>query len=166
MTCIDRKTLWNSLFIYEDGWLRWKTNAPPRVAGKLAGYLTVKYLFVRYEGKAYAVHKVIYEMHFGEVEGPVDHRNNDKMDNTIGNLRPATKSQNEANTAKRITNTSGYKGVYWLKNTASWRAKIDCNGKQIHIGLFKDKHEAAKAYNEKATSLFGEYAQLNIIEVH
>lgn len=166
MMSIDRRALWHSLFIYDstEGQLLWKETASPKVAGKVAGYLSGKYLFVRYEGKAYALHKVVYEMHFGSIETPVDHIDQNKLNNRIENLRAATKSQNEANTGKRSTNTSGYKGVYWLKNANKWRAKIDHNKKQIHIGLFTDKNAAAIAYNQKATELFGEHAFLN--EVH
>lgn len=163
MTSIDRQALWRTLFIYDDeeGQLLWNEQVSPKVAGKVAGYLSGQYLFVRYKGKAYAVHKVIYEFHFGNTDGPVDHKDRNKLNNRIENLRAATKSQNEANTGKRSTNTSGYKGVYWLKNANKWRAKIDCNKQQIHIGLFDDKNEAALAYNQKAMELFGEHACLN-----
>ena len=162
MTCTRQET-WNVIFEYRHGVLYWRKDVDNVMAGLPAGFMSGEYLYVRYLGKAYAVHKVIYEMHHGDTEGPVDHRNRNKLDNLITNLRKATKSQNEANTEKRATNTSGYKGVYWLKNARKWRAKIDCDKQQIHIGLFECKHAAAAAYNSKAAELFGEFANLNTI---
>lgn len=161
MKFTDRQEKWHYYFTYVDGKLFWNSTAFHRVVGKEAGSFNGNYYTVRVEGTQHFLHKIVYEMHCGEVDTGVDHRDGDKTNNRIENLRPATKSQNEANTARRSTNTSGYKGVYWLKNAGKWRAKIDFNKKQIHIGLFDSKHEAAIAYNRKAIELFGEYASLN-----
>ena len=160
-----RQECWKYFFRYEDGNLYWRACLSNRIQiGAKAGYLTnTGYVRVTVFGKAYNLHKIIYEMHHGDTDSMVDHRNRIKGDNRIDNLRLATKSQNEANTEKRSSNSSGYKGVYWLKNAKKWRAKIDYNKKQIHIGLFSSKHEAAKAYNKKAEELQGEYAFLNVI---
>ena len=67
------------------------------------------------------------------------------------------------NKTKTTTETrSKYKGVW--KRKASWRANIKHNYKTIHLGSFKTEEEAARAYNAKATKLYGEFAKLNIIE--
>ena len=60
----------------------------------------------------------------------------------------------------RKRTTSMYKGVW--KETA-WRAGIKHDAKTIHLGSFKTEEEAARAYNEKALELFGEFAKLNEI---
>ena len=161
-----RQDLWHSLFKYEDGSLYWRVSLSSRapIGAKVGWLQNTGYLMARVDGDAWNLHKIIYEMHHGDTDSAIDHKNRNKSDNAIDNLRLATKSQNEANTEKRSTNSSGYKGVYWLKNAKKWRAKIDYNKKQIHIGLFVDKHDAAKAYNEKARELHGEYAFLNIID--
>ena len=164
MKFTDRQEKWHYYFTYIDGKLFWNNAACHRVAGKEAGSFNGNYYTVRVEGNQYFLHKIVYEMHYGEVDTGVDHKDGDKTNNRIENLRQATKSQNEANTTKRSTNTSGYKGVYWLKNAGKWRAKIDFNKQQIHIGLFDSKVEAAIAYNKKATELFGEYASLNELD--
>lgn len=39
--------------------------------------------------------------------------------------------------------------------------RIGINGDTIHLGCYPTKTEAAKAYNDKATELFGEFARLN-----
>lgn len=61
--------------------------------------------------------------------------------------------------------SSKYKGVHWRKDINKWVARISHRNKRIHLGCFDDEREAAKAYNEKALELWGEFARLNEIEV-
>lgn len=56
-------------------------------------------------------------------------------------------------TLKFITNTSGYRGVSWSAKRAKWTARIVHNYKQIVVGFFNDKIDAAKAYDAKAKEL-------------
>ena len=90
-----------------------------------------------------------------------DHINGDKLDNQRHNLRPATRSQNVANTFVEKRNKSGYKGVSWKKTNKKWCAQIRVDNVVRHIGLFDKKEEAAKAYNKEAKKYFGEFAYLN-----
>lgn len=94
----------------------------------------------------------------------VDHINGVGLDNRKVNLRACVARQNGANQGVRKNNSSGYKGVAWFKRDAKWRAYVAYLGKQIHLGYFEDKHDAAKAYNEKAQELWGEYARMNDIK--
>lgn len=64
---------------------------------------------------------------------------------------------------KHNGSTSNYLGVSWFKRDSCWRGWIKHNGKQIHLGYFDTEVEAAKAYNEKAIELFGEFANLNLV---
>ena len=90
-----------------------------------------------------------------------DHINGDTLDNRWPeNLRVGTRSQNHAN-SKPQGGTSRYKGVCWHKHAGKWVARITHNGKPIYIGLFTNEVEAAKAYDEAARRLFGEYARCN-----
>ena len=50
------------------------------------------------------------------------------------------------------------------KATGKYRAYIKVNYKQIHLGTHDTPEEAAKIYNEKALTEFGEFAKLNIIK--
>lgn len=93
----------------------------------------------------------------------IDHINGDKSDNRKSNLRICTNSENLRNRGSQSNNTSGYKGVSWSKELKKWRTQICINKKHIHVGLFKDKIEAAKAYNEAAIKYHGEFAKLNEI---
>lgn len=92
----------------------------------------------------------------------VDHVNGDGLDNRRENLRFSTQSENLQN-MHAGRGSSKFKGVGWFESSGKWRAKTKFNGKYIHIGLFSSEIEAAKAYNEKALELFGEFACLNEI---
>ena len=91
----------------------------------------------------------------------VDHINGNPLDNRKSNLRICTHAENSNNTGPRKNNTSGYKGVYWAKRNKRWLAQITHNGKQVYIGHYKDKEEAARAYDAKAKEFQGEFAYLN-----
>lgn len=122
--------------------------------------LDTGYVVVGFNKNSYLLHKLIYCYHTGDWPEFIDHIDQDKSNNKIENLRPATISHNGANRSIMTTNTSGYKGVSFHKAGKKWRASI----KARHIGSFNTKEEAALAYNEKALEEYGEYASLNIIE--
>jgi len=94
----------------------------------------------------------------------LDHINHCGLDNRRINLRFCTRSQNMAN-IRTGRGSSKYKGVSWDKRNKNWRARIGFNYKQISIGSYKNEVEAAKAYDEQAKILFGEFACLNFPEV-
>ena len=93
-----------------------------------------------------------------------DHRNRNKLDNRRNNLRPATCLQNSANQSLRKDNRSGFKGVTWNKQQSRWKAQIRDAGKRLFLGYFHDAAEAARAYDQKARELFGEFAFLNFTD--
>ena len=90
-----------------------------------------------------------------------DHVDGDGLNNTRGNLRLCTKSQNQQNKRKREGCSSQYKGVTWDKSRDKWGAKIFLQGKCYNLGRFNDEREAARTYNEAAKRMFGEFANLN-----
>lgn len=94
----------------------------------------------------------------------VDHVDGNKLNNNLDNLRFCSYSQNGANRKKQSNTSSIYKGVDFQKRANKWRASIKIDGKSKTLGHFEDEKEAAKAYNEKAKELFGDFAKLNIIE--
>lgn len=93
----------------------------------------------------------------------VDHKNQKPLDNRKDNLRFATPLQNTRNSKKAKNNTSGYRGVFYIKNKDLWRASIRVNGKLLYLGSSKIKNKAARLYNEAAKKYFGEFAVLNEI---
>lgn len=92
-----------------------------------------------------------------------DHINGDKLDNQRANLRVCTNAQNMRNIPPKKQNTSGFKGVTWQEDCKRWKAQIKVNYKNIHIGIFKIKEDAARAYNEAALKYFGKFAWINTV---
>lgn len=95
----------------------------------------------------------------------VDHIDGDPRNNRRNNLRIVTATENAANTTKRKNNTSGYKGVSYVKARNCWKAVIGVNRKKIHFGSnFKTKEDAARAYKKGVIDLFGKYARYDEVE--
>jgi hypothetical protein len=90
----------------------------------------------------------------------VDHINGNGLDNRRANLRLATIAQNAWNSKKRNPR-SGYKGVWFAGDKGLWRAAIVYHDRRIHLGYFKDKIAAAKAYDAAARKYYKEFARLN-----
>jgi hypothetical protein len=93
-----------------------------------------------------------------------DHINGNPLDNRKSNLRVCTNRQNISNMRKKASSSSKYKGVSFDKSRNKWRSIIMKDYKYIQLGRFNSEVEAARAYNEKAKELFGEFASLNTIE--
>jgi len=125
------------------------------------------HLHGRIWSKAYLAHRVAWAIYYGEwPSGAIDHRDRDKSNNKIKNLRLGNKSQNSANREKQAGNCSSqYKGVCWSVTGKKWVSYINVNGKRKHLGSYDDEIEAAKSYDKAAKEAFGEYAGLNFEEV-
>lgn len=95
-------------------------------------------------------------------DGPeVDHRNGNALDNRRSNLRYASHSQNQGNSALSSLSSTGYKGVTYRRGR--WCARIGSFGKRVNLGHFPNPIEAAIAYNTAALKRWGKFARLNII---
>lgn len=81
----------------------------------------------------------------------------------MGNLREATNSQNIANSKLFSSNTSGHKGVSYSKSKEKWRAYVCKDGATIWLGYYNSKEAAHRAYSDKATELFGEFANTGAV---
>jgi len=104
------------------------------------------------------MHRMVMSCPAGKV---VDHINGNSLDNRKANLRICRQGENARNAAKRSHNKSGFKGVWWHPQSQMWRAVVRVNGKNNHIGLFKGKEDAARAYDQAAVKLHGEFARTN-----
>lgn len=90
-----------------------------------------------------------------------DHADGNGLNNQRSNLRPATPGQNGANKRKRLSATSRYIGVHRANREDRWKATITCDGKRRWLGTFVSEEKAARAYDDAARELFGEFARLN-----
>ncbi len=106
------------------------------------------------------MHRVIAQTPSGLV---TDHINGDRLDNRSVNLRICTQGENTRNRRLRKGNDTGYHGVSWWKRDANWSSQITINRRNIRIGYFETKEQAALAYNHFASVYHGEFATLNVI---
>lgn len=93
-----------------------------------------------------------------------DHINGNGLDNRKSNLRICTHSENMMNQCVQKRSATGFKGVWFSKQHKKWRACIRNNKVHIHLGLFSTPEDAARAYDDAAKQVFGEFAKTNFIE--
>lgn len=130
-----------------------------RQVGRIStnGYLVVA---VKSNGKTLSLlgHRLAWQLFYGtEPASNIDHRNRDKLDNRIDNLRLCNQTENQGNYAMRSNNSSGYRGVYWSKHHNKWVAQLRLNGKTKRIGGYSTPEEASAAYMAAASKAFGEF---------
>lgn len=98
----------------------------------------------------------------------VEHINGNKADNRSANLRYATPKEimkkrvylnghGPSNNMTGSPNKHGFRGVVKQGGRNTWSAR--CMSK--HLGSFRSKEEAAKAYDKRAFELWGDRAALN-----
>ena len=160
-----------ALFRYEpdSGKLFWRTRPleefdPPkyfiiwnkRHAGKEAGTVSKKdgYRYLFAEGVRVVAHRVIWAMAYGYWPTvALDHEDQDRLNNRLGNLREAGYGLNALNRSMKSDNTSGCTGVD-PKPAGNWHARIMIRGQKIFLGAY-DTFEAAAAARKKAQDDLG-----------
>jgi hypothetical protein len=137
--------------------LRARVGAEAGCLDKASGYMNV-----RFRGERYQVHRVAWKIFYGTLPANVDidHRDLNKSNNKIENLRRASRSNNCMNTAIRSNSTSGYKGVSLRADMNKWRARITVGGKRRCIGYFETREQAHDAYSRAMIEAHGEFARV------
>lgn len=144
------------------GQFRWARPGPKVTVGSIAGTVIRGYCMIHFRGVDYHAHRLAWlYVHGSWPSGDVDHRNGNRLDNRIENLREATRSQNCANMGVARHNSSGFKGVSYNRLTGRWHAYISHEGRRHHLGLFGTVEAAAAAYDEAAIRLKGDFALTN-----
>lgn len=131
--------------------------------GSTAGTLSDRgYIKIKIMGKLHRAHILAWIYSYGKFPCKLDHKNNNTTDNRLSNLREATQQQNIRNSRKRKGCTSRFKGVAFIRNR--WESTISVSGKKKYLGRFKSEESAARAYDNAAVRLFGDFAKLNLGE--
>lgn len=155
----------HELFIYfpETGIFHWR-NTGGRGNKKLIAGCADKggYSIVTIGKKPYYMHRLAWLMHYGEwPNGMIDHKDHNRHNNAIDNLRVANISQN--NMHRMVLGKPLPRGV--RKLAGSYSVNVRAFKKNYLIGHYETPEEAAHAYNKAAILLQGEFAILNPIGV-
>lgn len=132
----------------ETGVFRWLRPPVKRSRDGAAGHTDKEgYRRIRLDGGQYFCHRLAWlYVHDRWPSLQIDHRNGDKADNRIVNLREVTNAVNQENLrAARNTSSTGLLGV-WVHRNGMFRASIKVNGKTMHLGTYKAADEAHQAY--------------------
>lgn len=84
----------------------------------------------------------------------VNHINFIRNDNRLENIEIVTFREN--NNHKHIPHSSIYTGVCWRKDRNRWSSVICVNGKQKHLGYFKNEIDAHHAYENQLKEINNE----------
>lgn len=148
----------------DSGKLTWAINGNRKKIGSEIGGITQSgRRTISIHGIKYSAHRLIWFYVTGKFPRlSIDHIDGNPSNNSWNNLREADHTGNSANAKLHVTNTSGFKGV--TRNPhyeEEWMAQIVHCGRLINLGYFKNKEDAARAYDKKAKELFGDYARTN-----
>jgi hypothetical protein len=113
-------------------------------------------------GVNYKAHRVVFALYnWIWPRAYVDHIDGDKINNLPGNLRAASKRQNNYNQAS-CRGSSRFKGVHWDTSINRWRATGALPNGPKYIGAFVNEEDAARAYDDFARQHHGAFARMNL----
>lgn len=151
----------------ESGRLFWKLRGKPIWDGRYAGREAATslndqgYKQVQLLGVTSRAHILAWAIHHGEIPPEdIDHINGDRADNRIVNLRLATRSQNLCNKRRDRRGSVPFRGVSKGK-AGRFQAHIKLNRKSKYLGTFDRAEDAARAYDDEARRMHGDFAVLN-----
>lgn len=144
----------NARFAYTDGILTYKKSIGSVKKGARVGSPDKDgYLKVTINRRGHRVHRLIYMMHHGFMPPVIDHIDNDKLNNNIENLRGVNWFESNLNRPKHKRNTTGFKGVTFLKRINKFSSRIAIEHKRHFLGYFDTPEEAHDAYCKAAKDL-------------
>ena len=130
---------------YDNGKLIWEKPLSKCVKkGSVAGHInSYGYRMIGIDYGLYRAHRLIWLYHYGYFpENGLDHKNRDKSDNRLGNLRESSNACNIRNCPTYKNNKAGVKGLWFNKARKTWDVRICLSGKNYYLGKLKDFDEA------------------------
>jgi len=145
----------------ETGLFFWKIRTSKCIkVGDIAGSPINGYVEIGIDNCSYLAHRLAWFYVKGEwPELKIDHKDTKKSNNKWDNLREATHGQNVNNCGVRKNNTSGFKGVSFVKKKRKWHSRIMHEGTLYLLGYFDTPEDARRAYVKKCHELHGEFAR-------
>lgn len=130
------------------------------LCGKSAGCLNPNgYTDISVDGRKYKGHRLAWLYVYGKWPPQMlDHKNLNKSDNRIENLREASRAQNEQNKRPRSNSSSGVTGVYWNKCAKKWQAYIKVDRAYRYLGIYEDFDIAVAIRRNAEKTFFGAFA--------
>ncbi len=127
-------------------------------AGRVLGFLHHSgYRYVLVDDGRYYAHRLAWlYVHGAWPEHDLDHKDGNRDNNRIRNLRAANDSLNAQNRKLHRHNRSGFTGVSWHAKLQKWAGRITFDGEQVHLGVFTKKRDCAVAYRD-AKAFFHSY---------
>lgn len=113
------------------------------------------YIRIKIQEKNHYAHRLAWLYEFWEMPELIDHKNLNRNDNRICNLRIASKSDNQRNRPLNKNSTTGLKGVKY--SAGRFEAQCSVNWKWIHIWTYKTKEEAHMAYINYTKKVYWEF---------
>jgi hypothetical protein len=149
------------LYADPDDWtLRWCRDIGSAKKGDIAGSDVCRgYRQIKYKGKRYLAHRVIFYFANGFLPEEVDHIDGDTKNNSPSNLRASTRKTNARNRKDNKNNSSGHKGVDWMPRQKQWRAQIGHEGKIVYLGIRKSLKLAIQLRKDAEEKYHGEYSR-------
>jgi hypothetical protein len=148
----------------DTGEFRWKPRPGKaqfnsRFAGKVAGCPDVHgYIQIMVDRRNYKAHRLAWLSVHGTLpdDKEVDHRDRNRANNAISNLRLATSQQQMANSGPR---KAGHpKGCYWSPRDKKWSTCIYIDGRKVSLGAFKRLEDARAVRFQAEAKYHGEWA--------
>ena len=106
-----------------------------------------------------SIHRMIADAFIPNPENKecVDHINGNRQENSLNNLRWASKTENGINKKIQTNNSTGYTGVMFDKRCNKYFSQIKYNNKIYHLGTFDNISDAVEARLRKSEELFKDF---------
>lgn len=108
-----------------------------RNAGKVAGYIDKQgYRVINFKGKKYKQHRLVWLLHYNELDGVIDHINRSRSDNRLENLRLCSQSMNMSNQ---------FRISVWPTGKTRYASYFKHERKVVYLGTYDCPFEAGLA---------------------
>lgn len=127
----------------EAGKVYWKIDRKKMKAGEEAGHISQSgYWKISTGGKTYLRSRIIYIYVYGKSPKVIDHKDLNRSNDKISNLRAVSYAQNSANRDDVL-------GYSYHSKSDKYQARILLGGKFKSLGYYKDPRAASLAYLEE-----------------